>query len=216
MTSHNVLIYIKWPPFREYIYSKWQLCFNIDLGSECMACVPFYVFIPHQVCYRILMQQCVNLGRPALAVRVYHEMRKAGIQPNAVTYGFYNKAVMEGAWPNQKRRWKVLLIVISACLFLNSLRKNDRPRLNSFPDDIFREPDFSLIGRSASVSSHKSISALDVGLDDEVRVKREAQSALAQRRTHGGSIFKHSAGTDTGKWAGVGGGRNDYWNWYRP
>ena len=44
-----------------------------------------------QVCYRVLMEQCVKIGRPALAVKVYNEMVKAGIQPNAVTYGFYNK-----------------------------------------------------------------------------------------------------------------------------
>ena len=37
------------------------------------------------------MEQCVEIGRPALAVKVYNEMVKAGIQPNAVTYGFYNK-----------------------------------------------------------------------------------------------------------------------------
>ena len=46
---------------------------------------------PLQVCYRVLMEQCVKIGRPALAVKVYNEMAKAGIQPNAVTYGFYNK-----------------------------------------------------------------------------------------------------------------------------
>ena len=37
------------------------------------------------------MEQCVKIGRPALAVKVYNEMVKAGVQPNAVTYGFYNK-----------------------------------------------------------------------------------------------------------------------------
>ena len=37
------------------------------------------------------MEQCVKIGRPALAVKVYNEMVKAGIQPNAITYGFYNK-----------------------------------------------------------------------------------------------------------------------------
>ena len=43
------------------------------------------------------MEQCVKIGRPALAVKVYNEMVKAGIQPNAVTYGFYNKVrVTEG------------------------------------------------------------------------------------------------------------------------
>ena len=34
-----------------------------------------------------------RLGRPALAVKVYNEMAKAGIQPNAVTYGFYKQGL---------------------------------------------------------------------------------------------------------------------------
>jgi len=33
--------------------------------------------------------------------------------------------------------------------------------------DAMGEPDFSLITRSGSISSRKSISALDVGVDDE-------------------------------------------------
>lgn len=143
------------------------------------------------------MQQCVHLGRPALAVRVYHEMMKAGIQPNAVTYGFYNKAVIEGAWPNQKRKWKVLLIVVSVCLFLNSLKKHEkRRRMKSLPEDVFREPDFSLITRSGSVSSRKSISALDVGLDEK-EGPMEGPTPLS-RMSHKGTIFKLTPGTPTG------------------
>ncbi len=141
------------------------------------------------------MQQCVNLRRPALAVRVYHEMIKAGIQPNAVTYGFYNKAVLEGAWPSQKRKWKVLLITVSVCLYLLSFKKKGKSRLNksSYPSrDLFGEADFSSIACSGSVSSGKSISALDVGLDDT-----EGQLSLSRRRqsSHKGNIFKLTAGT---------------------
>ena len=76
-----------------------------------------------QVCYRVLMDQCMEHGRPALAVRVYSDMRKAGIQPSAVTYAFYNKAMMEGSWPSTKRRWKILKIVIIACLHLCWLQR---------------------------------------------------------------------------------------------
>ena len=142
------------------------------------------------------MQQCVNLGRPALAVRVYHEMMKAGIQPNAVTYGFYNKAVIEGAWPNQKRKWKVLLIVISACLFLRSLKCEKKTRLRSLPEDPLREPDFSLITRSTSLSSRKSISALDVGLDE-----KEGRATPLSRQgnmNQKGTVFRLTAGTSSG------------------
>lgn len=44
-----------------------------------------------QVCYRVLMQLCGQYGQPVLAVRVLFEMQKAGIDPNAITYGYYNK-----------------------------------------------------------------------------------------------------------------------------
>lgn len=47
--------------------------------------------ITFQVCYRVLMQLCGQYGQPVLAVRVLFEMKKAGIHPNAITYGYYNK-----------------------------------------------------------------------------------------------------------------------------
>jgi len=44
-----------------------------------------------EVCYRVLMQLCGQYGQPVLAVRVLFEMKKAGVQPNAITYGYYNR-----------------------------------------------------------------------------------------------------------------------------
>jgi len=143
------------------------------------------------------MQQCVNLGRPALAVRVYHEMRKAGIQPNAVTYGFYNKAVIEGAWPNQRRKWKVLLIVVSVCFFLRGLKKG-RSRMKSDALEQVREPDFSLIACGSSLSDRNSISALDVGLDGkEERIGQKEGLPHTSSVSHMGSIL---AAASTGVW----------------
>ncbi|CAJ0955177.1 unnamed protein product [Ranitomeya imitator] len=52
------------------------------------------------VCYRILMQLCGQYGEPVLAVRVMLEMRKAGIVPNAITYGYYNKVHDVGVTPD--------------------------------------------------------------------------------------------------------------------
>lgn len=37
------------------------------------------------------MQLCGQYDQPVLAVRVLFEMHKAGIDPNAITYGYYNK-----------------------------------------------------------------------------------------------------------------------------
>ncbi|KAJ8002444.1 hypothetical protein DPEC_G00158980 [Dallia pectoralis] len=56
-----------------------------------------------QVCYRVLMQLCGQYGQPVLAVRVLFEMKKSGVHPNAITYGYYNKAVLESTWPSSTR-----------------------------------------------------------------------------------------------------------------
>lgn len=37
------------------------------------------------------MQLCGVWGLPVMAVRVLVEMKKAGVHPNAITYGYYNK-----------------------------------------------------------------------------------------------------------------------------
>uniref|UniRef100_A0A7N8YM93 DENN/MADD domain containing 4C n=1 Tax=Mastacembelus armatus TaxID=205130 RepID=A0A7N8YM93_9TELE len=56
-----------------------------------------------EVCYRVVMQLCGVWGLPVMAVRVLVEMKKAGVQPNAITYGYYNKAVLESPWPSRNR-----------------------------------------------------------------------------------------------------------------
>uniref|UniRef100_A0A3P8VJL9 DENN domain containing 4C n=1 Tax=Cynoglossus semilaevis TaxID=244447 RepID=A0A3P8VJL9_CYNSE len=56
-----------------------------------------------EVCYRVVMQLCGVWGLPVMAVRVLVEMKKAGVRPNAITYGYYNKAVLESPWPSRNR-----------------------------------------------------------------------------------------------------------------
>ncbi|KAI1888537.1 hypothetical protein AGOR_G00186190 [Albula goreensis] len=56
-----------------------------------------------EVCYRVVMQLCGVWSLPVMAVRVLVEMKKAGVQPNAITYGYYNKAVLESPWPSRNR-----------------------------------------------------------------------------------------------------------------
>lgn len=48
-----------------------------------------------EVCYRILMQLCGTYDQPNLAQSLLSEMRKHSVQPNAMTYGYYNKAVYD-------------------------------------------------------------------------------------------------------------------------
>ncbi|XP_053330795.1 DENN domain-containing protein 4B [Spea bombifrons] len=87
--------------------------------------------LPDEVCYRILMQLCGQYGEPVLAVRVMLEMRKAGIVPNTITYGYYNKAVLESKWPSSNQsvrlRWaKLRNVVLGAAQFRQTLKHRQR------------------------------------------------------------------------------------------
>lgn len=53
-----------------------------------------------EFCYRIMMQLCGTYNLPVLAVRLHYLMKRSGIQPNALTYGFYNRCVLESEWPS--------------------------------------------------------------------------------------------------------------------
>ncbi|XP_034051303.1 C-myc promoter-binding protein-like isoform X2 [Thalassophryne amazonica] len=84
---------------------------------------------PDEVCYRVLMQLCGQYGQPVLAVRVLFEMKKAGVHPNAITYGYYNKAVLESKWPSSTRGgyflWmKLRNVVLSVAQFKRALRRH--------------------------------------------------------------------------------------------
>ena len=78
-----------------------------------------------------MIQLCGVYGQPALAVQVLNELKRSNEIPNAVTYGYYNKAVLECAWPgNQEetkgaRAWRLLRQAISACAILNDLRRSE-------------------------------------------------------------------------------------------
>uniref|UniRef100_A0A8C5AVH3 DENN/MADD domain containing 4A n=1 Tax=Gadus morhua TaxID=8049 RepID=A0A8C5AVH3_GADMO len=88
---------------------------------------------PDEVCYRVLMQLCGQYGQPVLAVRVLFEMKKAGVQPNAITYGYYNKAVLESTWPSSTRGgyflWGKLRNVVLGVLQFKQVGRKELPAL---------------------------------------------------------------------------------------
>ena len=65
------------------------------------------------------MQLCGLHNLPILAVRLYYLMKRSGIQPNALTYGLYNRCVLESEWPSDdvssRLRWRRLRNVVVAC-----------------------------------------------------------------------------------------------------
>ncbi|XP_044122329.1 DENN domain-containing protein 4B isoform X5 [Neovison vison] len=91
------------------------------------------VVLPDEVCYRVLMQLCSHYGQPVLSVRVMLEMRRAGVVPNTITYGYYNKAVLESKWlsgtPGGRLRWaKLRNVVLGAAQFRQPLRERRQRR----------------------------------------------------------------------------------------
>ncbi|NXN93330.1 DEN4C protein, partial [Rhinopomastus cyanomelas] len=135
---------------------QWAKCLFSHSYSLWFICLPAYVKVAHpkakalqqaydvlikmrktdvepldeaSVCYRVVMQLCGLWGQPVQAVRVLFEMKNAGIQPNAITYGYYNKAVLESPWPSSNRSgiflWtKVRNVVRGTAQFRQCLRKS--------------------------------------------------------------------------------------------
>uniref|UniRef100_A0A8D0FF28 DENN domain containing 4C n=1 Tax=Strix occidentalis caurina TaxID=311401 RepID=A0A8D0FF28_STROC len=133
---------------------QWAKCLFSHSYSLWFICLPAYIRVAHpkvkalqqasdvlikmrktdvepldEVCYRVVMQLCGQWGQPVQAVRVLFEMKNAGIQPNAITYGYYNKAVLESPWPSSNRSgiflWtKVRNVVRGTAQFRQCLKKS--------------------------------------------------------------------------------------------
>lgn len=69
-----------------------------------------------QVCYRVMMQLCGNHSLPVLAVQLLFLMKRAGLQPNALTYGYYNRCVLEATWPQDMPRYASFDYVLNIIL----------------------------------------------------------------------------------------------------
>ncbi|NWX92936.1 DEN4C protein, partial [Nothoprocta pentlandii] len=132
---------------------QWAKCLFSHSYSLWFICLPAYIRVAHpkvralqqaydvlikmrktdvepldEVCYRVVMQLCGLWGQPVQAVRVLFEMKNAGIEPNAITYGYYNKAVLESPWPSSNRSgvflWtKVRNVVRGTAQFRQCLKK---------------------------------------------------------------------------------------------
>uniref|UniRef100_A0A671N2B4 DENN domain-containing protein 4B-like n=1 Tax=Sinocyclocheilus anshuiensis TaxID=1608454 RepID=A0A671N2B4_9TELE len=131
------------------------------------------VVLPDEVCYRILMQLCGQYGQPVLAVRVLLEMKRAGITPNTITYGYYNKAVLESKWPSTNQggrlRWaKLRNVVLAVAQFRQPIKQQQRSASFSTPaEDALSKPRpyLALIRQSSwsglsESSSHESLTSL--------------------------------------------------------
>ncbi|XP_067665838.1 C-myc promoter-binding protein-like isoform X2 [Haliotis asinina] len=83
---------------------------------------------PDEVCYRILMQLCGQYNEPFLAIKVFLAMKKHGVQPNAITYGYYNKLILEAKWPTHINKGRLLWtkirnVIIGVAQFRRAIRR---------------------------------------------------------------------------------------------
>lgn len=137
-----------------------------------------------EVSYRIMMQLCGMYNLPILAVRLHYLMKRSGIQPNALTYGFYNRCVLESEWPSEpaissQLRWSRLrLVVLGAAHFRRAGKKlASRRRLS-----ISHENNLSTLettdgtsrtsldsGNSGAVDSQQQNGVLDFAAFDRIR-----------------------------------------------
>ncbi|XP_046624010.1 C-myc promoter-binding protein isoform X2 [Neodiprion virginianus] len=115
-----------------------------------------------EVCYRAMMQLCGVYGQPVLAVKLLFHMKRSGVQPNALTYGFYNKAVLEATWPSDMTNSSQLMwnklrnVIVGAALFKKAGKKGARRRLSAATDI------HSVDGKSSETLEHAiSRSSLD-------------------------------------------------------
>ncbi|KAM7421639.1 hypothetical protein PAMA_015679 [Pampus argenteus] len=104
------------------------------------------VVLPDEVCYRILMQLCGQYGQPVLAVRVLLEMKKAGITPNTITYGYYNKAVLESKWPSTNQggrlRWaKLRNVLLAVAQFRQPIKRRQKSGSVGSQGEVMMDPD---------------------------------------------------------------------------
>uniref|UniRef100_A0A493SWF5 DENN domain containing 4C n=1 Tax=Anas platyrhynchos platyrhynchos TaxID=8840 RepID=A0A493SWF5_ANAPP len=151
---------------------QWAKCLYSHSYSLWFICLPAYIRVAHpkvkalqqaydvlikmrktdvepldEVCYRVVMQLCGLWGQPVQAVRVLFEMKNAGIQPNAITYGYYNKAVLESPWPSSNRSgiflWtKVRNVVRGTAQFRQCLKKaTQSPRVPVISEVCIQESD---------------------------------------------------------------------------
>ena len=130
-----------------------------------------------EICYRVMMQLCGLYSQPVLAVKVLFEMRRHGVNPNAVTYGYYNKAVLESEWPQgiasgSQLLWHKLRNVLTAVWLFKQAgrqRKQQRDEDNlSLESGVSQSGDMEAVVRSEASEEAEEVKEDRSGEAEEV------------------------------------------------
>ncbi|XP_004529508.1 C-myc promoter-binding protein isoform X2 [Ceratitis capitata] len=169
-----------------------------------------------EFCYRIMMQLCGIHNLPVLAVRLHYLMKRSGVQPNALTYGFYNRCVLESEWPSDSTtvsqlRWtRIKNVVLGAAHFRRAGKRHaaKKPLSASYENNLSTLETVDGTSRTSldsSASSHPERGAgdahatlLDFSAFDKLRSKLGSivrQSALAMgAQDPSGDVISSTAG----------------------
>uniref|UniRef100_A0AAZ3S952 DENN/MADD domain containing 4A n=1 Tax=Oncorhynchus tshawytscha TaxID=74940 RepID=A0AAZ3S952_ONCTS len=126
---------------------------------------------PDEVCYRVLMQLCGQYSQPVLAVRVLFEMKKAGVHPNAITYGYYNKAVLESTWPSTGSRggyflWaKLRNVVLGVGRFKQTVQNHNQNQTQSRDTQLSDYSDLDTVSHGSEDSTNDSVERVSIDTD---------------------------------------------------
>ncbi|KAF9412445.1 hypothetical protein HW555_009048 [Spodoptera exigua] len=154
-----------------------------------------------EVCYRVMMQLCGVQSLPVLAVQLLFLMKRAGLQPNALTYGYYNRCVLEATWPQDmpsgaQLLWnKLRIAVVGAALFRKAgAQRASRNTLNSTSagssSTLPRVRSAAAVGEGGELAGLANMAAcepahsrtsLDSACDREAEARSSAFEALVRR-----------------------------------
>ena len=157
-----------------------------------------------EFCYRIMMQLCGTYNMPVLAVRLHYLMKRSGVQPNALTYGFYNRCVLESEWPSDSTtlsqlRWnRIKNVVLGAAHFKRAgkLRASKKPLSASYDNNLSTLETVDGTSRTSLESSNSSqLVTVGGAAGDGYGVNLLDFSAFDKLRSKLGSIVRQSIGS---------------------
>ncbi|KFD65302.1 hypothetical protein M514_22462 [Trichuris suis] len=135
-----------------------------------------------EVCYRTMIQMCGLYEQPVLAVKVFVSMNQHGVRPNAVTYGIYNRSVLDAQWPGATvrqplRHWtKVRHVIFAIAIMKSSARQRSRLRRADSQQSAESAADYISQGSGGS-QSVKMVNSCSILAEEDVAMPVDKQSS---------------------------------------
>ncbi|XP_012934851.1 DENN domain-containing protein 4B [Aplysia californica] len=149
-----------------------------------------------ELCYRVLMQLAGQYNKPGLAVQVFSQMKKHGVHPNAITYGYYNKVMLEAKWPSPQSkarlRWlKIRNVIIGVAQFRRAVRRRSLSIYSNSGSEFDRISHAS----ADSYLGETSQAPVKAGSEGVVATGDEGSSPVVRDPTTAGDLTSKNSGS---------------------